>query len=54
MEKTSEITESNHRPISTTPTSLSATSTRFLNTSRDSDCTASLGSLCQCLTAILG
>ena len=33
-------------------TSLSATSPHFLNTSRDSDSTTSLGSLCHCLTAL--
>ena len=32
--------------------SLSATSPRFLNTSRDSDSTTSLGSLCHCITAL--
>ena len=32
--------------------SLSATSTRFLNASRDGDSTTSLGSLCQCLTTL--
>ena len=32
--------------------SLSATSWCFLNTSRDSDSTTSLGSLCQCLTTL--
>jgi len=32
--------------------SLSATSWCFLNTSRDSDSTTSLGSLCQCLTSL--
>ena len=31
---------------------LSATSTCFLNTSRDGDSTTSLGSLCQCLTTL--
>ena len=35
-------------------TSLSATSTRFFNTSGDGDCTASLGSLCHCLTTLSG
>ena len=33
-------------------TSLSATFTSFLNTSRDGDPTTSLGSLCQCLTTL--
>ena len=33
-------------------TSLSATSPQFLNTSRDSDSTTSLGSLCQCPTTL--
>jgi len=33
-------------------TSLSATSTRLWNTSRDSDCTTSLYSLCHCSTAL--
>ena len=32
--------------------SLGATSTRFLNTSRDSDSTTSLDHLCQCLTTL--
>jgi len=32
--------------------SLSATSPWFLHTSRGSDCTTSLGSLCQCLTTV--
>ena len=35
------------------PLTLSATSTRFLNTFRDSDPTTSLGSLCHCSTTLL-
>ena len=50
LEKNSKIIQSNHHPTTPCPltTSLSATSTQFLNTSRDSDATMSLGS---CATA---
>ena len=54
LEKISKITKSNHQPTPTMPTDhvLSATSTRLWNTSRDGDCTTSLGSLCHCSTAL--
>ena len=52
LEKTSKVTWPNRQPIPTMPTDhiLSATSTRLWNTSRDGDCTTSLGSLCHCST----
>lgn len=52
--KTSRITKSNcrqHPP--TMPVSLSAASLHFFNTPRNGDFPPSLGSLCQCLTALL-
>ena len=50
LEKTLKTIWSNRQPIPTMPitTSLSATSTRFLSTSRDGDPPTSLGSLCHC------
>ena len=50
MEKTSKIIKSNHHP--NTPMSPSATSTRFLNPSRDGDSPTALGSLVQGLTTL--
>jgi len=48
LEKTSKVIKSNCQPNTTVPTKPGAISTRFLNTSRDGDSTASLGSLLQC------
>ena len=42
----------NHSTLTQTIMSLSTTSEQFLNTSRDSDSTTSLGSLFQCLTTL--
>jgi len=39
-------------PLCPLLTSLSATSPQLLNTSRDSDCTTSVGSPCHCITAL--
>jgi len=50
LEKTSKIIKSNCQPITTV--SRSVMSTCFLNTSRDSDSTTSLGSLFQCFTSL--
>jgi len=52
LERTFKITNSKHQPATpcSLPTSLSATSTWLLHTSRNS--TTSLGSLCHCLTAL--
>ena len=54
LKKTTKITKSNHQLITPCPltTSLSATSPRFLNTSRDSDSITSLGRLCHCSTTL--
>ena len=54
LEKTTKMIQSNPNPSPPCPltTSLSATSPWFLNTSRDGDCTTSLGSLCHCSTAL--
>jgi len=51
LEKTSKIIQSSCQPIHTMPTD-SVPHGRFLNTSRDGDLTASLGSLCQCITTL--
>ena len=52
--KATKIIQSNASPspLCSVTTSLNATSLRFLNTSRDSDCTTSLGSLCHCITTL--
>jgi len=52
LEKTAKIPKFNPSPSSLCPltTSLSATSPCYWNTSRDSDTTTSLGSLCHCST----
>ena len=52
LENTSKIIQFNCQPITPCPltSSLRATSPCFLNTSRDSDFTIPLGSLCHCLT----
>ena len=52
LENTTKIISSSPNPSAPCPltTSLSATSPWFLNTSRNSDCTTSMGSLCQCLS----
>ena len=47
LRKITKIIQSNHQSIPTMPTS-----TFSLNTSRDSDSTTPLGSLCQCLTTL--
>ena len=54
LEKTSKTIYSNRQLITPCPlpTSLSATSTWLLNTSRDGDSTTFMGSLCHCLTAL--
>ena len=54
LEKTTKIIYSRHQPMTPYPLTmpLSATSTQLLNTSRDSDSTTSLGSLCQCTTTL--
>ena len=54
LEKTSKATKSTPNPLPPWPLtmSLSATSQWFLNTSRDSDSTTSLGSLSQCITTL--
>ena len=55
LEKTSKITKSNRQPNTTTsakPCPEVPLSTRFLNTSRDSDSTTALGSLGQHLTTL--
>ena len=54
LEKTSKILYPNHHPITSCPLpmSLSATSTWFLNTSRDGDSTTLLGSLFKCVTIL--
>ena len=50
LKKISKIIESNPSPPPPCPvtTCLSATSSRFWNSPRDSDSSTSLGSLCQC------
>jgi len=55
LEKSTEIVTSNGQAMPPCPltTSLSATSPWFLNTSRDGDCTTSLGSLCQYALLVL-
>ena len=52
LEKTTEII-TNPPPPCLLTISLSATSTHFLDTSRDGDSTTSQGSLCQCITTLL-
>ena len=54
LEKIYKVIKSNRQPITTCPlsVSLSASSPRFLKTSRDIDSTTSLSSRCQCLTTL--
>ena len=53
LEKTSKIIQFNSPPITNITMSLSATSEHFLNTSRDSVSSTSLGSPFQCLNTLL-
>ena len=54
LEETTKISSPTIQLLSVLPTYhvFSATFPQFLNTSRDSDCTTSLGSLCHCSTTL--
>ena len=54
LEKTSKIIQSNHQPIPTMPSNSipQCDLSMFLNISRDSDSTTSLGSLFQCIITL--
>jgi len=54
LEKITKITKSNLQPTHTMPTDRGSQlqTYSFLEHSGDSDCTASLGSLCQCITSL--